>query len=97
MKENLGMNFLAPLEFRLTGKEGQMLGRLLKGGAVTKTQFMTSLYSGMDEPELKIIDVFICKLRKKLKPWGLEIQTIWGSGYFMPEASIAKFREFWPK
>jgi two-component system cell cycle response regulator CtrA len=52
----------------LTGKEYQMLEllSLRKGTTLTKEMFLNHLYGGMDEPELKIIDVFICKLRKKL-------------------------------
>ena len=52
----------------LTGKEYQILEllSLRKGASVTKEMFLTNLYGGMDEPEIKIIDVFICKLRKKL-------------------------------
>jgi DNA-binding response OmpR family regulator len=52
----------------LTGKEYQMLEllSLRKGMTLTKEMFLNHLYGGMDEPELKIIDVFICKLRKKL-------------------------------
>ena len=51
----------------LTGKEYQMLEllSLRKGTTLTKEMFLNHLYGGMDEPELKIIDVFICKLRKK--------------------------------
>jgi two-component system cell cycle response regulator CtrA len=53
----------------LTGKEYQMLELLAlrQGMTVTKEMFLNHLYGGMDEPELKIIDVFICKLRKKLQ------------------------------
>ena len=52
----------------LTGKEYQMLEllSLRKGTTLTKEMFLNHLYGSMDEPELKIIDVFICKLRKKL-------------------------------
>ena len=52
----------------LTGKEYQVLEllSLRKGTTLTKEMFLTHLYDGMDEPALKIIDVFICKLRKKL-------------------------------
>ena len=51
----------------LTGKEYSMLEllSLRKGTTLTKEMFLNHLYGGMDEPELKIIDVFICKLRKK--------------------------------
>ncbi|MER9912667.1 winged helix-turn-helix domain-containing protein [Mesorhizobium sp. M0050] len=48
----------------------------------SQASLLTRLYQlKTDEPELKIIDVFVCKLRKKLKPLGVEIQTVWGQGY----------------
>src|SRR3954463_3370552 len=52
----------------LTGKEYGILEllSLRKGTTLTKEMFLNHLYGGMDEPELKIIDVFVCKLRKKL-------------------------------
>ncbi len=75
----------------LTGKEYQMLEllSLRKGTTLTKEMFLNHLYGGMDEPELKIIDVFICKLRKKLSTaTGGEnyIETVWGRGYVLREA-----------
>jgi len=74
----------------LTGKEYQMfeLLSLRKGTTLTKEMFLNHLYGGMDEPELKIIDVFICKLRKKLsEATGGEnhIETVWGRGYVLRE------------
>ncbi len=57
---------------------------LRKGTTLTKEMFLNHLYGGMDEPELKIIDVFVCKLRKKLNA-ATEgenyIETVWGRGY----------------
>jgi len=85
----------------LTGKEYQMLEllSLRKGTTLTKEMFLNHLYGGMDEPELKIIDVFICKLRKKLsQATGGDnfIETVWGRGYVLrdpqpeePEHQIA--------
>ncbi|MGK2286770.1 response regulator transcription factor CtrA [Pedomonas sp. V897] len=72
----------------LTGKEYAMLEllSLRKGTTLTKEMFLNHLYGGMDEPELKIIDVFICKLRKKLAAaCGGEnyIETVWGRGYVL--------------
>ena len=72
----------------LTGKEFQILELLAlkQGTTLNKEQFLNHLYGGMDEPELKIIDVFICKLRKKLqKATGGDdyIGTIWGRGYLL--------------
>ncbi len=72
----------------LTGKEYQMLEllSLRKGTTLTKEMFLNHLYGGMDEPELKIIDVFICKLRKKLATAAdgkHYIETVWGRGYVL--------------
>ncbi|MEO0676494.1 MAG: response regulator transcription factor [Pseudomonadota bacterium] len=72
----------------LTGKEYQMLEllSLRKGTTLTKEMFLNHLYGGMDEPELKIIDVFICKLRKKLSTAAdgeNHIETVWGRGYVL--------------
>ena len=72
----------------LTGKEYQMLEllSLRKGTTLTKEMFLNHLYGGMEEPELKIIDVFICKLRKKLsEATGGQnyIETVWGRGYVL--------------
>ena len=72
----------------LTGKEYQMLEllSLRKGTTLTKEMFLNHLYGGMDEPELKIIDVFICKLRKKLAEATQGenyIETVWGRGYVL--------------
>ena len=72
----------------LTGKEYGILEllSLRKGTTLTKDMFLNHLYGGMDEPELKIIDVFICKLRKKLSAatgGANYIETVWGRGYVL--------------
>ena len=79
----------------LTGKEYQMLEllSLRKGTTLTKEMFLNHLYGGMDEPELKIIDVFICKLRKKLQTatGGKHyIETVWGRGYVLRNPAEGK-------
>src|SRR6202050_884358 len=76
----------------LTGKEYQMLEllSLRKGTTLTKEMLLNNIYGGMDEPELKIIDVFICKLRKKLANASEGrnfIETVWGRGYVLREPS----------
>src|SRR5690606_15158784 len=76
----------------LTGKEYGILEllSLRKGTTLTKEMFLNHLYGGIDEPELKIIDVFVCKLRKKLSmATGGEsyIETVWGRGYVLREPS----------
>ena len=79
----------------LTGKEYQMLEllSLRKGTTLTKEMFLNHLYGGMDEPELKIIDVFICKLRKKLAAATTGdhyIETVWGRGYVLRDPAEEK-------
>ncbi len=81
----------------LTGKEYQMLEllSLRKGTTLTKEMFLNHLYGGMDEPELKIIDVFICKLRKKLaEATGGDnyIETVWGRGYVLRDPAGGQAR-----
>jgi two-component system cell cycle response regulator CtrA len=76
----------------LTGKEYQMLEllSLRTGTTLTKEVFLNHLYGGTDEPEHKIIDVFICKLRKKLANASNGknyIATVWGRGYLLHEPS----------
>ena len=83
----------------LTATEYRMLEflSLRKGTTLTKEMFLNQLYGGMDEPEIKIIDVFICKLRKKLAGAsnGKEyIETIWGRGYVLREPHEDNARKF---
>ena len=78
----------------LTGKEYGILEllSLRKGTTLTKEMFLNHLYGGMDEPELKIIDVFICKLRKKLADatdGDNYIETVWGRGYVLRDPEEA--------
>ncbi|MEN8894536.1 MAG: response regulator transcription factor [Yoonia sp.] len=82
----------------LTGKEYQMLEllSLRKGTTLTKEMFLNHLYGGMDEPELKIIDVFICKLRKKLGE-AIDgenyIETVWARGYVLRDPELVENAE----
>ena len=74
----------------VTAREFQILEllSLRKGTTITKQMFMNHLYGGMDEPELKIIDVFICKLRRKMliaADGARHIETVWGGGYLLRE------------
>lgn len=89
---------VAGQQVHLTGKEYQMLELLAlrKGTTLTKEMFLNHLYGGRDEPELKIIDVFICKLRKKIEKvsQGITyIDTVWGRGYVMHDFDAAKALE----
>ncbi len=74
----------------LTNKEYAILELLAmrKGTVLTKEMFLNHLYNGMDEPEIKIIDVFVCKLRKKLADAAEGtnyIETVWGRGYMLKD------------
>jgi two-component system cell cycle response regulator CtrA len=82
---------------RLTGKEYRILELLSlhKGTTVTKAMFLDHLYGGIDEAEVKIIDVFVCKLRKKLgavNEGHHYIETVWGRGYTLREPRSGQSR-----
>lgn len=82
LEELMGYHWSAPTEFHLTGKEEAILGCLMAKPLATKEMLYHTLYALHEEPpEQKIIDVFICKLRPKLRPWKIEIETVWGRGY----------------
>lgn len=77
-------------QVHLTNKEYAILELLAmrKGSVLTKEMFLNHLYSSVDEPEVKIIDVFVCKLRKKLSDaaGGTNyIETVWGRGYMLKD------------
>jgi len=76
----------------LTGKEYMLLElmALRKGATITKEMFLNHLYGGMDEPEIKIVDVFVCKLRKKLRQAASDavIGTNWGKGYVLRDPPL---------
>ena len=78
----------------LTGKEYGILELLSrhKGTTLPKEMLLDHLYGGKDEPELKIIDVFVCKLRKKLAQatgGNHYIETVWGRGYVLRDVTHA--------
>ena len=78
----------------LTNKEYQMLELLClrSGRVVSKETFLDHLYGGIDEPEMKIIEVFICKLRKKISREIQDaalIETVWGRGYRVNVGAVA--------
>lgn len=90
LEETLGVRIETPLVLGLTGQEARVFGILLKRELVTKQQAMDVLYGERpdgDEAEIKIVDVFVCKLRKKLEPYEIAIETVWGRGYRIPAQS----------
>ena len=87
---NRHLALVAGTQLPLTRKEFRIVEflALRKGSVLSKTAFLSHLYGGMDEPEPKIIDVFICKLRRKLElagASGVSIDTVWGQGYVLRE------------
>lgn len=76
------MPLQAPREWGLTRAEEKYLVALLDQKRVDKTAIYNTVYGDDDSgPEIKIVDVIVCKLRKKLKPLGINIVTVWGRGY----------------
>lgn len=85
-----------PIELCLSPHESAMLAHMMGRKMCSKNDLMAALYGNLpdvDEPEIKIVDVFICKIRKKLKPFQIEIKTVWGRGFALPAASKQKLRD----
>jgi DNA-binding response OmpR family regulator len=79
---------LTPSEFELFHLLWEKIGRVK-----TKQSIMDAIYWRLaddEEPGAKIVDVWICKIRKKLKPLGIEIQTAWGRGFRIIETELEK-------
>lgn len=77
-----------PVELRLTPAEQTVVGHLLAREVGTKQSILDALYfNDIDAAEAKIVDVFVCKARKKLRPFAIEIETLWGVGYRLPPDS----------
>lgn len=96
----LGMRTPAPLEFSLTGNEARAFGVLLNRDVANRDMIMHALYGGKsdaDVAEPKIVDVFICKTRKKLKRFGIEIKTQWGQGYYLDAETKRRVLGMMPK
>jgi DNA-binding response OmpR family regulator len=94
LEEAMGMNWAPPLEFQLSGSEATLLGVMMTKPMATKEMLFSGLYAlrSDDPPEQKIIDVLICKVRKKVAPYGIVIETVWGRGYALTAESKMKIR-----
>lgn len=87
-KEFADTDWLPDPTLGLTGKEARLAQLLLKRNFATKEQILAYLYFDPDDrPDPKIVDVFVCKLRAKLSPFDIEIETHWGTGYAMNPTS----------
>ena len=76
-------DFRVPPEWRLRRQEVTLLGALIASGdaVLTRAAMMSALYGSDDWATPKIIDVIMCKMRTKLKPHGITVETVWGRGY----------------
>jgi len=83
----------APVLFNLSARENSICELLVARGMMTKTALYNIFYAGWSEIDPKVIDVFICKIRKKL-PADIKIITIWGRGYHMPEESRKAWKAY---
>lgn len=83
--------------FRVTKLQCSLLAPLLRRKEVTRNAMHETIERrrkpGAPPTEEKLVDVVICNLRKKLKPFGLEIKTIWSQGYYMDAEHRAKVRD----
>lgn len=90
LEQLAGVNFEAPPQFGFTKNETVIFGLLLKNKLVRRESMMDALYDHkQDEAEIKIVDVWVCKIRKKVKPYGIDVATQWGQGYFLTAESRA--------
>jgi hypothetical protein len=76
----------------LTRSEAMVVSALVHHPMCTKSSLLFSMYGDGEHPEPKIVDVFVCKVRAKLKSLDVTIETLWGIGYSMPRAGADKLR-----
>lgn len=95
LQELLGITMKAPIELGLTPSEAGVFGVLMARDFVTKDMVMSSIYrsGAKDEAQIKIVDVFVCKIRRKLKPFKINITTVWGQGYRITAAEKRRIKE----
>ena len=93
LEKIVGFRNAVPIIFGLTGSESKVLSMLMEREFASKQQLLSAVMAdrGADEePEIKIVDVYICKIRTKIKKFGVDIDTLWGRGYRLDPANKAK-------
>lgn len=85
----------APPDWGLTASEARIAGVLIARELASRNMIMAALYrdDAKDEPDPKVVGVFVCKLRRKLKPFGIVIETVWGEGWRLAAAHRAALRQ----
>jgi len=81
-----------PPEWRLTTSEAKIMGLLIARPEVAKEQLFAALYSDRigDPPDILIVSVFVCNLRKKMQAHDIDIKTRWGIGFYLDPATRAR-------
>lgn len=87
LEQALHGDFVAPFEWGLSPHQTRCFGVLLNRAMASNDAFMAALYhdDGREPANPKIVDVMVCHIRRKLKPFGIRIYTVWGQGYAIPE------------
>lgn len=93
LEAELGMrgDLVVPLEWGLTAKEEAVMRALIEREIASKEYILGFVYNGRDEAEPKIVDVFVHHIRKKIGPFGVKIETVWGRGYTLDKETRARF------
>lgn len=97
-RQEVGVDNEAPLHFNFTPNEGKIFSILMKREFAYNSLLMTFLYSdrlGKEEPESRIIKVWISRMRDKLSKFDIGIKTLWGRGYYIIEEDKIKAREIY--
>lgn len=90
----LGFDQDIPATLRLTRQERAIFGVILARELASRDQIMEALYPGKKfKPAPKIVDVFVCKIRHKIRPRGLAFANVWGLGYRMSPEMKAEVAE----
>jgi two-component system cell cycle response regulator CtrA len=100
LEEIFGFTNPVPLVFGLTGAESTVLGILVQRDMATLAQLMAALMRNrleQDGPTPDIVKVYICKIREKLKRFGIEIDTVWGRGYTISRSNKDKIAAYLPQ
>lgn len=97
LESALGLDFLTPVEWGLSPQMMRLFGCLMARDLMTNEAGFVVLCDGRiaddDAPQPKIIDVQICKMRQRLKPFGITIETRWAQGYYLTSETKARVRE----
>ena len=91
--------WVPPVALKLNKAESRVMGLLFHHTKpLTKCKIIDLLYwdvLGKDHPDSRIINVLICRIRKKLKPYNLEVKTVWGQGFYLPDTTRQTLHD-WP-